>query len=68
MSLFLNWILLKRDLLEIWLLNGTVAFISLGDIQSMFSIALIALTGAYTIYKWRRDVKTKKSKTDESKH
>lgn len=56
----LTWIQLKRDFLEIWLLNGTVAFVSLTNIQAMASLALIGLTMCYTAWKWANEIKEKK--------
>ena len=60
LSHLLAWINLKKDVFELWILNGTVAAISLSEFQTLMSIGLIVLTGAYTIYKWRKDIKNKK--------
>lgn len=57
MTELIHWFHLKRNLIEIWLLNGAVALMTLTDIQTMLSIGLVCLTGAYTIWKWRRDIK-----------
>jgi hypothetical protein len=60
MSQLLIWIQLKKDLIEIWLLNITVAAISLTNLQALASIGLILLTAAYTMYKWSNDIKDRK--------
>lgn len=56
----LTWIQIKKDLLEIWLLNGTVAFITLTNIQTIASIMLIGLTAGYTAWKWAKEYNEQK--------
>lgn len=67
MSHFIHWLHMKRDLIELICINGAVVTISLADIQSIASIALICLTAAYTIYKWQRDLKKEKAKNEQPK-
>ena len=62
MSQILAYIYLKRDMVELWIINGVVAAINLTSIQTMSSIALILLTAGYTAWKWRKEYLEKKGK------
>lgn len=64
----LSWIQLKKDLLEIWLLNGTVATLILTNLPTAIVSISGLITIGYTIWKWRKEYRESNKNKDVSKH